>query len=642
MAKETKNLKLHQVTRPEDESMAFNLETMLNENWEKLDSAVGNLSQPVTTADGAAIGLRVQNGRLQYKKDNKWDEIELGLEYNDVLNLSINNVGRVTWIIPVGADQSRANICLFLSKKDLTHLNYEFCLKDAMSLKETLSKDATAYDYPSLDPSTQYWCKAFVKYTIGGKAYYSEGNTVTMITADIPKHTYYWDGNEMISMSGGWETVGDDGYSEGQFNKGLDCLKILLPANKKHGIVNLKPIDFTKLNLIHFEMEVNDGVQAVAYVYSGKNYKTQQIASATMVDQNQATGRRKYTISVGNIVGDGYIHLYFNTINKSTNPTINIYRIYGEEIIKTANELYFYGDQCADATGGWEIGYKNTNYGIEFKDQRIRIQGEQGRIASIVTSKKINIQDLYYMQYWILKSTNQSRVRISLLNTKNENPFANPVAFQEIVGANAYSMLGNTFYISNYNAEYYVAISVEFGKNTPIPSGQIDKVDLYKINFAKTGKSKAALYWNGDFCEDSGETGGWEKKYCSNISNLQLTDTAMVIYADRIAGTIQGTLSTINKIDFKDRDKITLAATYFYPIKDQGKAFIRLVEDPNLTTGGGVAMQQWIAPNVTSQGFTISIDTSALTGRYYVQVGLMAENKEISTNTPYLYIQNVY
>ena len=42
MAKKTKNLKLHQVTRPEDDSKAFNIETMLNENWEKLDSAVGN------------------------------------------------------------------------------------------------------------------------------------------------------------------------------------------------------------------------------------------------------------------------------------------------------------------------------------------------------------------------------------------------------------------------------------------------------------------------------------------------------------------------------------------------------------------------------------------------------------------------
>lgn len=39
MAKETKILKLYQVTRPEDDDKAFNIQTMLNDNWDKIDKA---------------------------------------------------------------------------------------------------------------------------------------------------------------------------------------------------------------------------------------------------------------------------------------------------------------------------------------------------------------------------------------------------------------------------------------------------------------------------------------------------------------------------------------------------------------------------------------------------------------------------
>ena len=180
MAKETKNLKLHQVTRPEDDSKAFNLETILNENWEKLDSAVGDLSQPVTTAEGSAIGLRVQNGRLQYKNNESWTE--LGLEYEDIQNLAARPDGLVTWALPQSTDNTRIAIVLCRATKDISNMDYSACLADASITKNTLAQNATSNTYSGLTNSTQYWVKAFIKYALGGKEFYSGGVTVTFTT----------------------------------------------------------------------------------------------------------------------------------------------------------------------------------------------------------------------------------------------------------------------------------------------------------------------------------------------------------------------------------------------------------------------------------------------------------------------------
>ena len=285
MAKETKNLKLHQVTRPEDDSKAFNLETMLNENWEKLDSAVGDLSQPVTTAEGAAIGLRVQNGRLQYKNNESWTE--LGLEYEDVQNLVATPAGVITWALPQSTDNTRTAIVLCRASKDITNLDYVECMADSSIFKEILDYKITSNMCKDVHNNTKYWIKVFIKYVIGGKLFHSRGVgttfTVNLLASNIE---FYNTGNEHNIMTGGWEegfTLGSGGSTS--VEKLVDRFKIIVEQPLSPGIartlVTNIPIDLTLIDKIYVKWKASNLYSCNLYITKSKNAAVSESIKST-------------------------------------------------------------------------------------------------------------------------------------------------------------------------------------------------------------------------------------------------------------------------------------------------------------------------------------------------------------------------
>lgn len=321
MAKKTKNLKLHQVTRPEDDSKAFNLETMLNENWEKLDSAVGNLSQPVTTAEGAAIGLRVKNGRLQYKNNESWTE--LGLEYEDIQNLAARSDGLVTWALPQATDNTRTAIVLCRATKDISNMDYSACLSDASITKNTLAQNATSNTYTGLTNTTQYWVKAFVKYALGGKEFYSGGVTVTF-TYDKPVviTEFYNAGNEFVGVTGGWVEEKSFAKPPSYFTKASDHLEISSQSNDSSGsgmyILTSNQIDFSAIKTLKFEytFDKNMNVQPLSDI---------QFRSGLVEVNNDVSGIFPYFLKYENQLTKMVISLDVSTIAISKRISFSIY-----------------------------------------------------------------------------------------------------------------------------------------------------------------------------------------------------------------------------------------------------------------------------------------------------------------------------
>ena len=176
------------------------------ERANKIEDGIAEAHRLVTDVQGAAIGIKVQGGKLQYKNGENWDDI--GMEYKDVTNLSATTAGVISWSLPQSTDNTRTAIVLCRATKDISNMDYATCLADASITKNTLAQNATSNTYTGLTNATQYWVKVFVKYAIGGKEFCSGGVTVTFTTPAQTVFDYYNAGNEHTDITGGWVAEG--------------------------------------------------------------------------------------------------------------------------------------------------------------------------------------------------------------------------------------------------------------------------------------------------------------------------------------------------------------------------------------------------------------------------------------------------
>lgn len=157
------------------------------ERANKIEEGIEKAHRLVTDEQGAAIGIKIQDGKLQYKNGENWDDI--GMEYKDVNNLVATDAGVINWGLPQAVDQTRISITLFRATKDITNLDYAACIADKDVIRTTLGKDAVSNAYTGLANSTKYWVKAFIQYAVGGEQYTSCGVAVTFTTLSIQEVT---------------------------------------------------------------------------------------------------------------------------------------------------------------------------------------------------------------------------------------------------------------------------------------------------------------------------------------------------------------------------------------------------------------------------------------------------------------------
>ena len=362
MAKETKNLKLHQVTRPEDDSKAFNLETILNENWEKLDSAVGDLSQPVTTAEGAAIGLRVKNGRLQYKNNESWTE--LGLEYEDVQNLVATPAGVITWALPQFTDNTRTAIVLCRASKDISNMDYGACLADASITKNTLAQNATSNTYTGLTNSTQYWVKAFVKYAIGGKEFYSNGVMVTFTTSSQTIFNYYTNGINNVP----WLAQNEPPTVFSPLSNSVKLEAPTNPTNIEATYCTADKIDLTSIEKLKFELTLT-GSSTRRNVYITDTLNGNLSTAITSLGITVGDGvKRVYELDVSAVTGLHHIVVEVMTYTEvGSSCAVEIHRVWGESFDISLRPDVTNLTSTQSGTVSWILPTRNVPYrtGIE-------------------------------------------------------------------------------------------------------------------------------------------------------------------------------------------------------------------------------------------------------------------------------------
>lgn len=255
MAKETKQLKLYQVTCPEDEQKAFNIQTMLNDNWDKIDKAF----EKASTTD-AEEGIDAE--KIMTPKTTKDAILKLApqLQYKDVTNLSATTAGAINWTNYITNDATRVSIMVCLATKDINNYDYAKCASDSTVVKKGLFPTVTTYSFTELANNTQYWVKVFNNYRIVGNEIFSNGATVTFTTLDFLESsifgvaidtansnpatavTYTDNAVGLIPMSGN-----NGNFQWGSWQAVFDMLQIK-PCVFKNGMVQyyLNPNDFSK------------------------------------------------------------------------------------------------------------------------------------------------------------------------------------------------------------------------------------------------------------------------------------------------------------------------------------------------------------------------------------------------------------
>lgn len=69
MPSNTEKLNLYKVNPATDGDLTFNIDLMLNDNWDKLDTAVGTLTEADTTLAGTVQELRAGHDALKTRCD---------------------------------------------------------------------------------------------------------------------------------------------------------------------------------------------------------------------------------------------------------------------------------------------------------------------------------------------------------------------------------------------------------------------------------------------------------------------------------------------------------------------------------------------------------------------------------------------
>lgn len=255
MAKETKQLKLYQVTCPEDEQKAFNIQTMLNDNWDKIDKAF----EKASTTD-AEEGIDAE--KIMTPKTTKDAILKLApqLQYKDVTNLSATTAGAINWTNYITNDVTRVSIMVCLAAKDISNYDYAKCAVDSTVVKKSALPTDNTYFFTGLVNNTQYWVKVFNNYRIGGNEIFSNGATVTFTTLDFLESsifgvaidtansnpatavTYTDNAVGLIPMSGN-----NGNFQWGSWQAVFDMLQIK-PCVLRNGVVQyyLNPNDFSK------------------------------------------------------------------------------------------------------------------------------------------------------------------------------------------------------------------------------------------------------------------------------------------------------------------------------------------------------------------------------------------------------------
>lgn len=305
---------------------------VLNDNFDKIDTAFEKATQAEAEA-GA------DSNKIMTPLTTKQAILKLSpqLEYKDVTNLSATTAGVITWQLPLATDQTRTAIMLCRATKDISNTDYATCLSDSSVTKNTLGKDITTNTYTGLTNNTQYWVKAFVKYTLGGKEFYSNGVTVTFTYNVVPPIIdYYNAGNEFASVTGGWV----QGYKVGTddiIQKNSDNIYVQIKGNPgKNYVETSNPIDLTSRKKLKISWQFVDEQGTLAnYIrnFGLHNVKSSDLyTSYVSINQSTTPGTNVITseIDVQNITGSYYLKFSAYSAFTDTISKVRVYRVWGE------------------------------------------------------------------------------------------------------------------------------------------------------------------------------------------------------------------------------------------------------------------------------------------------------------------------
>lgn len=254
------------------------------------------------------------------------------LDYKDVINLNATIAGVITWGLPLATDVTRTAIMICLATKDISNFDYATCLADSAVTKNTLGKDAVTNTYTGLVNNTQYWVKAFIEYTIGGKKYHSNGVTVTFTyVKPIVITEFYNAGNEFTAVTGGWKEGTKTNIAT--LTKNAGDMTITASDNSSISLMTTNAISMSSIKTLKFELEFaktgseTSNRQYVAFGITERQDGIYDLNPHTVLISNKT--RQVFSLDVSAISSIRFIN-FFLTNSEGVSASAKIYRVWGE------------------------------------------------------------------------------------------------------------------------------------------------------------------------------------------------------------------------------------------------------------------------------------------------------------------------
>ncbi len=301
---ETTNLKLYKKDPIAEKKTTFNIETMLNENWDKIDQAFGGI-------------------------ENALENI---ITYKDVNNLSHITDGLITWSLQQTTDQTRNQVSVYKATKDISNFDYLACLHDSTVIYNNAGKDGTSINLTGLTSGTQYWVKVFIVYVIGGKPYYSNGVTVTFTYSQPVVVTEFFNaGNEYSAITGGWV----EGYMSGnsatsKSNGNLYLTTQYISGSAISTFVTNNKINMSNLKTLKISWTKLTGLDTDCYSnFGASNGKTDINFNAGYTAKIGKFQTSTSSCDVSKLSGDYYLKI-LNQATSAQNTQLIVHRVWGE------------------------------------------------------------------------------------------------------------------------------------------------------------------------------------------------------------------------------------------------------------------------------------------------------------------------
>lgn len=312
MASNTPRLGLYKKDPIADANDTFNIQTMLNDNWDKIDGKVAILGP-----DGKILSEQLPQQSLPNASTTQAGIVKLNTSTNSTSTSEAATPSAVKEVNDKVNEHSADTAAHGIGNKSNLLTSTKNTIVDAINeLFTSVSNGKTLLE-------TTIAGKNVIVSKAGSVATFAElNNAIQQLRPPIKITTLYDSGNEYTSITGGFIKYDpDSSYPNGYFRKFSDsiaCGDDSLNSYNVSGWRTQNPIDLTSVNTIYFRTSASTINYRSGYnvyqryiIASQNNYNVRgNSSSAASVSVIASTALRNLNIDVRNLTGFYYIYCF--------------------------------------------------------------------------------------------------------------------------------------------------------------------------------------------------------------------------------------------------------------------------------------------------------------------------------------------